>query len=1011
MQIKSKISIIAVGLSLGLVQSAIAAQERLENEQFVVLVDTTESNFSIQAKSSGKTFLNSGNLSGNNFTVKSVETVDKVLGKGKALELTYPNGNRERVALYPGCPFVTFRSIFHNAGNEPVVLNHVKTVSAAVNLDKSVAQLRTLGTAGLQTPDRNPGSYAFLTVADPETRAGVVGGWLTHNRGSGVVFSPVKDDVVRIQAQLDYGKLRIKPGEDAEGEMFALGYFDDARFGLEAYADAIAKIYSIKLLPQTPGLCTWYMEKYGCACDEKHLPELTAIAAKELKPFGFDFIQIDDEWQEGIKVNGPKKNFTTHKPNGPYPSGMKATADELKRLGMTPGIWFMPFAGTHNDPYFKDHQDWFVKNTKGEPYDTVWGGTCLDMTHPGAKEHVRGIVDQIANQWGFKVFKMDGFWTGSGTKQVYVNDGYRDDGIGDATFFDPDKTNVEALRDGAKLVRQTAGPNVFLLGCCVPQNMRSFGGSFGLLDAMRVGPDTSGKIGAPHGSRLWFLNGRVWWNDPDCVYVRKGLRLEEARLNASWVGISGQLFYVSDWMPETPAERLDIMKRCIPSHGQTARPVDVFESPTAQVWLVTDTRGTQRKDVVALYNWGREAKQISSSVTKIGLPASKEYVGFDYWSNRFVPPFTESISSELPGESCKILSIRPVSDHPQLLSTSRHVTQGIIDVVDENWNSSSKQLSATSSVVANDPYELRIVLPTSSQLLVASNVTVSPEDLAAGVKVTYNQNGPRLRVNMTSPVSRAVKWSVAFKKGEFKTSALPAVTDLKADVEYSQIKLSWADNGADQYRVTRADGNIIFTSEANYTDRNFTRDKPARYTVEAVNWKSISPAASVEVTPLTKIVLPPTPPLPAKYINDLAFTTVKNGWQKPQINKNTLGGPLRLNGKTYDKGLGLHAEALIQIPIPTGSKRFVATVGIEDGIRYHLPKMRFEVYGDVLEMGEKPVLLCQSPDLAMDSIPLWHFDVELNSRYKEIRLVVAQCGSPSNAQANVVNAGFIIDQK
>jgi len=40
-------------------------------------------------------------------------------------------------------------------------------------------------TGGLRTPAQNPGSYAFLAVADPESRAGVVGGWVTNDRGSG----------------------------------------------------------------------------------------------------------------------------------------------------------------------------------------------------------------------------------------------------------------------------------------------------------------------------------------------------------------------------------------------------------------------------------------------------------------------------------------------------------------------------------------------------------------------------------------------------------------------------------------------------------------------------------------------------------------------------------------------------------------------------------------------------------------------------------------------------------
>ena len=308
-----------------------------------------------------------------------------------------------------------------------------------------------------------------------------------------------------MDAQLDHGRLRIKPGQSMPTETFALGWFEDARLGLEAYADAISKVYSIKLPRQPAGYCTWYAEKYGGACDQEHLAELATFASKRLKPFGFDFVQINDSWQAGVSKNGPNRNFTMHRRNGPYSGGMKATAEGVKRLGLKPGIWFMPFAGTYYDPFFRDHQEWFAQTADGKPFETEWGGTCMDMTQPGAREHLRELVQRLAHEWGYQLFKMDGLWTGTATRLMYVNDGYKDDQIGEARLHDPDKTQIEAFRNGLKLVREAAGPNVFLLGCCVAQNMRSLGGSFGLLDAMRIGPDTgAGHIGALHGSRHLF---------------------------------------------------------------------------------------------------------------------------------------------------------------------------------------------------------------------------------------------------------------------------------------------------------------------------------------------------------------------------------------------------------------------------------------------------------------------------------------------------------------------------
>lgn len=980
---------------------------KIENAVYAVEYNISAAEFSVLHKPSGKTFAKNGKLENGGGKAAIIPIKDKTFGEGQAIEIISPNGNNDRITLSPGLPFVLFSGKLHNGTTEAISHNKVRTVSAAMETGAALSEVKTLGTGGLNPPERNPGSYAFLSIVNPASRSGVVGGWITHDRGSGVVFSPVTDGAVRVQAQIDYGKLRIKPGADAETETFALGWFDDARFGMESYADAIAKVYSVKLPRQQAGFCTWYMEKHNGACDEVHLPEVSAIATKELKPFGFDFIQIDDEWQDGVKLNGPKKNFTTHAPNGPYPSGMKKAQENISKLGLVPGIWFMPFAGTYNDPYFKDHQDWFAKNPEGKPYDTAWGGTCLDMTHPGAQEHVRGIVHRISHDWGYRFFKMDGFWTGSATKQVYINDGYNEDGIGDATFHNPDKTNIEALRDGTRLVRVAAGPDVFLLGCCVSQNMRSLGGSFGLLDAMRVGPDTGGNIGSPHGTWLWFLNGRVWWNDPDCVFVRKSFHLDRARLNASWTAISGQLFYVSDWMPETPSERLDIVKRCIPAHGLAARPVDVFESDTAKVWLLTDTRQAVRRDVVGLYNWGDNNDDISIKADRVGLPPESEYVAFDFWANKFIPPFRDIVHATLPPNSCRILAVRPVSNVPQVISTSRHVTQGIVDLTDEKWDAAKSALSGTSKVVANDRYELRIVLPVGTTSWRATAV-----DVSADMQASFEQDGPKLRVILTSPTSREVKWTVSFEPAQIKLATPTAVTDLKATSRFPGVDLSWGDVPADSYRIERNDG-VVFNSSLNsFTDTSAKNGNTYQYSVKAMNWSGAeSPEANVEITLITIPTSPPAPALPTIHLSDLTATRVTSGWGSPTPDKSIGGGPLLIDGKTYAKGLGVHAGATSVYDIPKNATRFVAVVGIDDSQKGDpRSSVVFEVYGNVKEMGEKPVLLGRSFMLSKGTLRNWAFDLELNTRFKELHLVVTDAGDGIAADhANWVDAGFIIE--
>jgi hypothetical protein len=745
--------------------STTAQSVNIENADYVVVVNATTGGYNVVSKHTEKAFLKDGVFGDAGGKVNIVKTFDQNYGYGQSIEVEHANGNREVITLFSGLPFIEFRSFIHNGSSAPVVLNHVAGVSASVDLGRPASELHTLGTGGLLKPKNNPGSYAFLAIVDSSTRSGVVGGWLTQDRSSGVVFSPVQKETVVIKSRMDYGRLRIKPASDVETETFLLGYFHDARQGLEAYADAVAKQYAVTIRPKQPGLCTWYMEKNKGACDENKLVDLTSYAASKLGPYGFGFVQIDDGWQSGIsyKKKGPKRDFTDYNPSGPYPHGMKVIADRISQFNLMPGIWFMPFAASSFDSFFTKHENWFVQTRDGKPYETEWGGTCLDLTRPETRDYVRSVITRIGHDWGYKLFKLDGFWTGSATKQIYVNEGYKEDGIGDAVFFNPDKSNIEALRDGAKLVREAAGPDVFLLGCCLPQNMRSFSGSLGLVDAMRVGPDTgSGVIGHSMASRLWFLNGRVWWNDPDCVSVRASITLDQARLNASFAAIAGTLFYNSDWMPDLPNDRLDILRRCMPGHDLLARPVDIFENDSARIWHLLDTRSNVRRDVIALFNYEAAETTIDSKVSELELPEAPEYVGFDFWENKFLPPFKNTMKAKLPPHSCRVIAIRPAANHPQLISTSRHITQGMVDVTDETWDAKTNTLSGISRVVGKDLYELRIVLPQSNQTWHIAQINLSPEDKAAGIKTDFKQDDLYVRATLSSPSSRLVRWKVVF---------------------------------------------------------------------------------------------------------------------------------------------------------------------------------------------------------------------------------------------------------
>ena len=190
-----------------------------------------------------------------------------------------------------------------------------------------------------------------------------------------------------------------------------------------------------------------------------------------------------------------------------------------------------------------------------------------------------------------------------------------------------------------------------------------------------------------------------------------------------------------------------------------ARQIDLFETQPARQWQVTDQRpGRQRRDVLGLFNWDETPGVVTVELARLNLPNAERYAVFDYWGNQALAPVSGTLSVDLPRHGCRLLAIRPLLDRPFLLSTSRHVSQGILEVTDEAWDASAKRLTARSQVVAGDAYELRIAAPRSATL-----VTISPEDAAAGVSIVAAPvNHGLVRVQIRSPISRTVRWCVGF---------------------------------------------------------------------------------------------------------------------------------------------------------------------------------------------------------------------------------------------------------
>lgn len=173
----------------------------------------------------------------------------------------------------------------------------------------------------------------------------------------------------------------------------------------------------------------------------------------------------------------------------------------------------------------------------------------------------------------------------------------------------------------------------------------------------------------------------------------------------------------------------------------------------ARIWLT----GNSRMNVIGLFNWQDNASDtIVYDMGKLGLDKTAEHVGFDFWGDRFVEPIQGTLKQTLPAGSCRVLAVRKAADHPQVLSTSRHITQGMMDVIEEKWDSPTRTLTGKSQVVAGDAYELRIALPASKNWKVKSasldGKTVTPGNAEKG----------GVRVRFQPEQSGTVDWKISF---------------------------------------------------------------------------------------------------------------------------------------------------------------------------------------------------------------------------------------------------------
>lgn len=412
--------------------------------------------------------------------------------------------------------------------------------------------------------------------------------------------------------------------------------------------DSLLPHYRQKL-PKCTGWTSWY--NYYTKISQQIL--LDNLQALKQAAIPLDVFQIDDGYQEAVG--------DWLKPNGKFPSGMKAVAGEIKAAGYRPGIWLAPFVCEQRSAIYREHPEWLLRNARGVPvkagWNPGWSGWfyALDIYSPGFRDYLKRVFKTVFEDWGYEMVKLDFLYAA-------------------ALVPRKDRSRGRIMTDALEFIRELV-EDKWVLGCGVP-----LGPSFGQVDYCRIGSDV-----APYweDSKLamlryrervstlnsllstvgrWQLNSRVFLNDPDVFILRdRGNKLtDEQRQTLLFLNyLLGGLIFFSDDIREYTPEQLSTLRSLYPVVAPTIESVEELE----QVFCY------RIKACVGEYNYciyTNLSEHPYSFLVKEG-----HFAG----DRGFIPPKT--VIQLQPYESLCLYLVHASHDKPYLLGTTGHVFPGV----------------------------------------------------------------------------------------------------------------------------------------------------------------------------------------------------------------------------------------------------------------------------------------------------------------------------------------------
>jgi|GEM_PF-439717 len=462
------------------------------------------------------------------------------------------------------------------------------------------------------------------------------------------------------------------------------------------------------------GWMSWYALMFNSS--EDTVLENARLLSEKFKPYGANCVWVDWEWYHSNFAGTESEGVNMFSPNKKrYPRGLKYVADEIKKLGLVPALWIGATCDTNKNKVLEDNPDLVLANEK------AWCGQWwLDISHPDAAEKYIPMVFKQIMDWGYEAIKWDCLPI---TLEMADKYHYR--------FHNSEKSTEEAFREVVRAARKTIGDNVYMMSCS-GENYRAITAAMDCFDGARIGGDVFKwdefiKNAFERIRKYLCFNNIVLYSDPDVVILREEFNnIEQAKSRASFVSVAGLPYTIGDNLPDLDNERMEIIKRTIPvsevhpmdlNEICTGTPVAIINQAIARPyenWNVADVFNTTAAEKNIVLNLGGDLH--------LETGENIEYLVYEYWRQEFLGCCRENIPLKLAPYESKVLSVRRKANVPQILSTSRHITQGACELCSVKWDENECTLYGRSRMVRGDSYTLVLYVPEYYEPILQNNV-------------------------------------------------------------------------------------------------------------------------------------------------------------------------------------------------------------------------------------------------------------------------------------------------